>query len=169
MKRLLEFGVSHAARLPANEAHVNATGSSPLMRSEAGRLARRGLSQAVRLLRRVAICPNTRQTASWRASQPADSGITLTGTDVAVPIAMIEKFWTDTDNAILDCLRALGAMSPVELAEKLGISPGECTTLVCFLATQGKVKIALVEREEEETNALIPVIRRRREAIRPRA
>jgi DNA-binding Lrp family transcriptional regulator len=85
------------------------------------------------------------------------------------PIAMIEKFWTDTDNAILECLRARGTMSPVELAERLGISPGECTTLVCFLATQGKVKIALVELPEEETEALIPVIRKQREAIRPRA
>ena len=81
---------------------------------------------------------------------------------------MIESVWTDTDGAILECLRARGAMSPVELAERLGMSPGECTTLVCLLATQGRVKIGLVELEEEP-EALIPAIRKRREAIRRRA
>ena len=84
------------------------------------------------------------------------------------PIAMIESVWTDTDNAILECLRARGAMSPVELAERIGISPGECTTLLCLLAAQGKVKIGLVELPEEP-EGLIPAIRKRREAIRRRA
>jgi hypothetical protein len=85
------------------------------------------------------------------------------------PIAMIESVWTDTDDAILECLRARGAMSPVELAERLGISPGECTTLVCLLATQGRANIALVEVPEEEPEALIPAIMKRREATRRRA
>ena len=84
-------------------------------------------------------------------------------------IAMIENFWTDTDGAILECLRARGAMSPIELAERLGVSPGESTTLVCLLAAQGKLKIRLVELPDDEPNALVPVIRKRREAIRPRA
>ena len=82
---------------------------------------------------------------------------------------MIESVWTDTDDAILECLRGRGAMSPMELAEKLGISTGECTTLLCLLATQGRVKIGLVELPEEEPEALIPAIRKRREAIRRRA
>jgi Mn-dependent DtxR family transcriptional regulator len=85
------------------------------------------------------------------------------------PIAMIESVWTDADDAILECLRTRGAMSPVGLAERLGISPGECTTLLCLLATQGKVKIGLVELDEEESEAQIPAIRKRREAIRRRA
>ena len=84
-------------------------------------------------------------------------------------IAMIESVWTDTDDAILECLRQRGAMSPVELAERMGISPGECTTLLCLLATQGRVKIGLVELPEEEPEALIPAIRKRREGIRRRA
>ena len=60
-------------------------------------------------------------------------------------------------------------MSPLELAEKLGISPGESTTLVCLLAAQGTLKIRLVELDDDEPNALVPAIRKRREAIRPRA
>jgi DNA-binding Lrp family transcriptional regulator len=84
-------------------------------------------------------------------------------------IGMMEDWWTDTDNAILECLRERGAMSPVELARRLGISPGESTTLVCLLAAQGKVKVRLVELEEEEPGPTVPPLRRRREALRPRA
>ena len=84
-------------------------------------------------------------------------------------VSMIEDWWADTDRAILQCLRERGAMSPVELARRLGISPGESTTLVCLLAAQGKVKVRLVELEEEEPGPVIPLLRKRREALQPRA
>jgi hypothetical protein len=63
---------------------------------------------------------------------------------------MIENFWAETDAAILECLREQGAMSPTELAHRLGISPGESTTLICLLAAQGKIKIALVGLDEPD-------------------
>jgi Mn-dependent DtxR family transcriptional regulator len=84
-------------------------------------------------------------------------------------IGMIGDWWADTDSAILQCLRKRGAMSPVELARRLGISPGESTTLVCLLAAQGKVKVRLVELAEEEPVPVVPLLRKRREALRPRA
>ena len=62
--------------------------------------------------------------------------------------SMIENFWAETDTAILECLREQGAMSPAELAYRLGISPGESTTLICLLAAQGRVKIGLVGLDE---------------------
>jgi Mn-dependent DtxR family transcriptional regulator len=82
---------------------------------------------------------------------------------------MTEDFWAETDNAILQCLRERGAMSPVDLAHRLGISPGESTTLVCLLAAQGKVKVRLVELDEgKEPGASLPA-RSRRERVRPPA
>jgi hypothetical protein len=61
---------------------------------------------------------------------------------------MTQDWWAETDNAILECLRERGAMSPVELAHQLGLLPGESATLVCLLAAQGKVKVCLVELDE---------------------
>ena len=65
-------------------------------------------------------------------------------------VSIMEDLWADTDRDILQCLRDRGAMSPSDLGRRLGISPGESTTLVCLLAAQGKVKIRLVELDEEE-------------------
>ena len=63
---------------------------------------------------------------------------------------MVNNFWAETDDAILQCLRERGAMSPADLAHELGISLGESTALVCLLASQGKVKVSLVELDEKE-------------------
>ena len=79
---------------------------------------------------------------------------------------MIEGFWTETDGAILQCLRERGPMSPVDLARRLGISPGESTALVCLLAAQGKVKVRLVELDEGEQTAASTPARSRRERAR---
>ena len=69
---------------------------------------------------------------------------------------MLDNFWAETDNAILQCLRERGAMSPADLAHHLGISPGESAALVCMLATQGKVKVRLVELDENEASLALP-------------
>jgi len=58
---------------------------------------------------------------------------------------MINECWTETDDEILQCLRERGAMSPVDLAQRLGMSPGEVTAFICLLAGQGKVRLRLVE------------------------
>jgi len=66
---------------------------------------------------------------------------------------MIEECWAETDNAIVQCLRERGAMSPVDLAQRLGMSPGEVTAFVCLLAGQGKVQLRLVEASEDARTA----------------
>jgi hypothetical protein len=78
---------------------------------------------------------------------------------------MIEDWWAETDNAILQCLRERGPMSPIDLANQLGMSSGESTTIVCLLAAQGKIKVRLVELAEEEP---APPIRARSRRERPR-
>jgi DNA-binding Lrp family transcriptional regulator len=73
----------------------------------------------------------------------------------------MEDWWAETDNAILQCLRERGAMSPVELAGRLGLSPGESSALVCLLAAQGKVKVRLVELAEDDATLSVPARARR--------
>ncbi len=53
-------------------------------------------------------------------------------------------WWTETDNAILECLRTAEAMSPAELGQRVGTSEGETIAFLCMLARQGKVRIHLV-------------------------
>lgn len=77
---------------------------------------------------------------------------------------MVDNFWAETDNAILQCLRERGAMSPAELAHELGISPGESAAFVCLLASQGKVKVSLVELDENEAGLSLPSRPRRNRA-----
>jgi DNA-binding Lrp family transcriptional regulator len=57
--------------------------------------------------------------------------------------------WTETDNAILDCLRSSGTMKLADLARRVGVSETEATTFLCLLAGQGKIRLALVELNEE--------------------
>ena len=80
--------------------------------------------------------------------------------------AMIENWWTETDDAIVQCLRERGAMSPVDLAQRLGITPGESTAFLCMLAAEGKVKLRLVEASDgahaPESPALPSAARRER-------
>jgi hypothetical protein len=73
-------------------------------------------------------------------------------------VGMIENWWAETDDAIVQCLRERGAMSPADLAQRLGITPGESTAFVCLLAAQGKVKLRLVEASEDVRTPESPVI-----------
>lgn len=60
----------------------------------------------------------------------------------------MENWWTETDNAILECLRHGAAMSPAELGLRIGISEGEAIAFLCMLAREGKVRIRLVESND---------------------
>ena len=57
--------------------------------------------------------------------------------------------WTETDGAVLECLRDAGAMSPGDLGKRVGISEGEAVAFLCMLARLGKVRIRLVELNDE--------------------
>jgi hypothetical protein len=61
----------------------------------------------------------------------------------------MDSWWTETDSAILDCLRHGEAMSPRELGSRIGVSEGEAIAFVCMLAREGKVRIRLVEAASE--------------------
>jgi hypothetical protein len=115
----------------------------------------------------MAICSKTQQGASRTLAQPVDSQRVHSLASILPSFSgMTEDWWAETDNAILQCLRERGAMSPADLARRLGISPGESTTFVCLLAAQGKVKVSLVELNEEKPAVPVPAPSRR-ERSRP--
>ena len=60
--------------------------------------------------------------------------------------AGMDAWWSDLDNAVLTCLDA-GPMSPAEIARRLGTSEASATSLLCLLAQEGRVRIALVESQ----------------------
>ena len=62
-------------------------------------------------------------------------------------------WWTETDAAVLACLQDAGAMSPAELADRLGIPEGEATAFLCMLAREGKIRIRLVEHAHHSLTA----------------
>jgi hypothetical protein len=56
--------------------------------------------------------------------------------------------WWSIDREILDALAVRGAVTPAEIGHKLGIGEAAAASLLAGLATQGKVRIRLVERVE---------------------
>ncbi|HYB43619.1 MAG TPA: AsnC family protein [Candidatus Methylomirabilis sp.] len=57
-------------------------------------------------------------------------------------------WWTETDRAILDCLRQSGPLSPTDLGHRLGLSAGEVTCFLSMLIGEGKVRIRAVELDD---------------------
>jgi predicted transcriptional regulator len=74
------------------------------------------------------------------------------GSDVAtlVTLAPMIDWWSETDHAIVECLRAAGPMSPEELARRIGLSVGEVTAFLTMLARENRVRIQIVELTPEE-------------------
>ena len=60
-------------------------------------------------------------------------------------IASHDDFWADLNRDILNCL-AKGPISPGEIGRRLGISEGAATSCLSLLASEGRVRICLVER-----------------------
>jgi hypothetical protein len=61
--------------------------------------------------------------------------------------AQKEEFWTAIESELLACLRDKGPMAPAELGRRLGMSAAGAASLTAMLATDGKVRICLVELE----------------------
>jgi len=59
-------------------------------------------------------------------------------------------WWSETDHAIVECLRASGPMSPEELAGRIGLSVGEVSAFLAMLARENRVRIRIVELTPEE-------------------
>jgi hypothetical protein len=58
---------------------------------------------------------------------------------------VVDDFWADLNRDILDCL-ARGPVSPGEIGRRLGISEGAAASCLSLLASEGRVRICLVEK-----------------------
>jgi len=54
-------------------------------------------------------------------------------------------WWADIDGEIMGCLRDHGAMSLLEIGQRLGISEGEASAFVAMLVREGKLRVCRVE------------------------
>ena len=59
--------------------------------------------------------------------------------------AVEDDFWADLNRDILACL-SKGPVSPVEIGRRLGISEGAAASCLSLLASEGRVRICLVEK-----------------------
>ncbi len=60
----------------------------------------------------------------------------------------MDGWWDEIDREIRGCLERYGAMTPGELGDRLGLSEHAVSSLLSFLASEGKLKIARVEPPE---------------------
>ena len=57
----------------------------------------------------------------------------------------MDDWWAGIDEDVRKCLMDRAPLTPVEIGRRLGISEGAATSLLCMLASAGKVRICLVE------------------------
>ena len=58
---------------------------------------------------------------------------------------VVEDFWADLNRDILNCL-AMGPVSPGEIGRRVGISEAAAASCLSLLASEGRVRICLVEK-----------------------
>ena len=63
-------------------------------------------------------------------------------------------WWNETDDAIVECLRTTGPMSPEELSRRVGLSVGDVTAFLAMLVREERVRIRAVELTPEEEHRL---------------
>ena len=63
-------------------------------------------------------------------------------------------WWTETDDAIVECLRILGPTSPEELARRVGLSVGDVSAFLALLVREDRVRIRSVDLTAEEKSRL---------------
>lgn len=64
-------------------------------------------------------------------------------------------WWSDTDDAITECLRAAGPMSPEDLARRTGLSVGEISAFLAMLVRENRIRIRIVELTPEEASRVV--------------
>ncbi len=57
----------------------------------------------------------------------------------------MRTWWSDLETDILNCLSGNGPLQPHEIGQKLGMSESAVTSVLSMLASDGKVRIRLVE------------------------
>ena len=63
-------------------------------------------------------------------------------------------WWSETDDAIIECLRDTGPMSPEDLARRIGLSLGETSAFLAMLVREDRVRIRIVELTAEEESRM---------------
>ena len=63
-------------------------------------------------------------------------------------------WWSETDDAIVECLRALGPTTPEELARRIGLSVGDVSAFLAMLVRDDRVRIRSVDLTAEEKSRL---------------
>jgi DNA-binding Lrp family transcriptional regulator len=76
-------------------------------------------------------------------------------------------WWSETDDAIVECLRALGPTSPEELSRRIGLSVGDVSAFLAMLVRDGRVRIRSVDLTSEETSRLSVLLALARTPSRP--
>src|SRR5437867_12028226 len=61
----------------------------------------------------------------------------------------MDDWWSGIDEDVRRCLMDQAPLTPGEIGRRLGISEGAATSLLCMLASAGKVRICLVELSDE--------------------
>jgi predicted ArsR family transcriptional regulator len=62
---------------------------------------------------------------------------------------MMDQWWRDLDEEVLECLTQQGPMSPEGVAKRLDLPEAAAVSLLCMLAQDGRVVIRAVERTPE--------------------
>lgn len=68
----------------------------------------------------------------------------------------VDGWWTEIEDGVLRALRGRGGVEPAEISGRLGISEPAVISLLAMLATEGKVRIRLVEAAAEGSFAAGP-------------
>jgi hypothetical protein len=59
-------------------------------------------------------------------------------------------WWSETDDAIIECLRVLGPTSPEELARRIGLSVADVSAFLAMLVREDRIRIRSVDLTAEE-------------------
>lgn len=62
--------------------------------------------------------------------------------------APLKGWWRELDDAVLACVAERGEASPDEIGRRLGISEAAAISVLGMLASEGRVRIALVRAVE---------------------
>jgi predicted transcriptional regulator len=70
---------------------------------------------------------------------------------------IMENWWSDLDEAIMDCLRERESMEPADIARRIGLSESAVCSLLGFLVAEGRVRVCRVAAAETSEKAAEPL------------
>ena len=66
---------------------------------------------------------------------------------------MVDGWWMDIEREIDEWMSVLGDCTPAELGKHLGMSESATASLICMLATEGKLRISRVSATNDASRA----------------